>query len=457
VDHEQLLRYGAETATFVHPLVLLFVLVAGALALSLPRRYVPIPVLVAMVLVPMGQRVVMAGVDLTMYRLILPCALLRLVTASRRRSFELTRTDWAVIWWVVSGIVTFTLLWGSLGAFLNRLGFAYDVLGTYFLFRALIDDDRGLERILKSLVGLAALVACLMLLEVGTGQNPFGEFGGVEDFAATREGRVRAQGPFSHPILAGTFGATLVPLAIALWWKGRRRLAALGSAAAGVITFASASSGPVLTLTAGVVGLLVWPLRDHLTWVRRAVVVLLLALHMFMNAPVWALVSRIDLVPGSTAWHRYNLIDNFIRRFDEWYLLGTRYTATWGHKLQDQTNQYVSFGTKGGLVFLLVFLLVVKRSFDGLRRARRALPNDFQQQRVLWAIACTVFANLIAFGGVSYFGQMMYFWCFVLGLATAATRIATTQADPARESDSAHLSAAGAPTTAVLQHERGHA
>jgi hypothetical protein len=39
----------------------------------------------------------------------------------------------------------------------------------------------------------------------------------------------------------------------------------------------------------------------------------LAVLHFFvMQAPVWHLISRIDLIGGSTGWHRYIIFDAFL-------------------------------------------------------------------------------------------------------------------------------------------------
>ena len=429
MEYEQLLRFGGHTVTLLHPLVVAFLALAAGLVLGLPRRYVLVPMIAAMVLIPTGQRLVLPGLNLTVYRLLLACAWVRLVMRDEHRSLELNRTDRAVLWWVTAAVVTFTILWANTGAIVNRLGFAYDVLGTYFLVRMVVDDEKGIERIIKTLVASAVLVAILMVIEARIDRNPFAELGGVPAVPAMREGHIRAQGPFNHAILAGTFGATLLPLAMVFWWRRRRGLAVVGGLAAVTITWAAGSSGPLLTLLAGCGGLMAWPLREHMAWVRRTAVFLMLALHMIMKDPVWALVGRGNLFAGSTGYHRFYLIDNFIRRFDEWFLLGVRFTSGWGFLLLDQTNQYVSVGASGGLVTLVLFILVIKRSFASLHRARHLVLDDPGRRRAMWALSSMLFAHAVAFIGVSYFGQMADLWILSLGLISAASSIAVKQAD----------------------------
>ncbi len=63
--------------------------------------------------------------------------------------------------------------------------------------------------------------------------------------------------------------------------------------------------------------------------IRWGIVVILLALHAVMKAPVWFLISRLSELTGGSGWYRSALIDAFIRHFDEWWLIGTGYTAHW--------------------------------------------------------------------------------------------------------------------------------
>ncbi len=67
----------------------------------------------------------------------------------------------------------------------------------------------------SSRVILVPLVAA-MLYEKATGRNVFAVLGGVSEMTLIREGKLRAQGAFQHPILAGTFGATVLPLMVGL-------------------------------------------------------------------------------------------------------------------------------------------------------------------------------------------------------------------------------------------------
>ena len=107
-------------------------------------------------------------------------------------------------------------------------------------------------------------LAVAMVVERTTGRNAFAVLGGVgESDGLLRDGKVRAQGAFEHPILAGTFGATLLPLMIgliqmrdrALRWSGM-----VGSVGAAMIVWAAASSGAFLAVSVRAAAFCTWRL-----------------------------------------------------------------------------------------------------------------------------------------------------------------------------------------------------
>src|SRR5260370_26047804 len=83
-------------------------------------------------------------------------------------------------------------------------------------------------------------------------QNVFGLLGGVRSVPEIREGRIRSQAVFQHPILAGTFGATLLPLFFWLWKSGKSKFAAiLGVMSSIVMAVTSPWLPPCVRLVAG--------------------------------------------------------------------------------------------------------------------------------------------------------------------------------------------------------------
>jgi len=49
----------------------------------------------------------------------------------------------------------------------------------------------------------------------------------------------------------------------------------------------------------------------------------------FYESPIWFLIGRLSAIIGGTGWARSELIDQAIKHFSEWWLLGTTYTAHW--------------------------------------------------------------------------------------------------------------------------------
>lgn len=424
---ETIIRFGGGEGTAMHAAAAAFLVTAILLLFFLPRRYVFIPLLVAAIFIPLGQRVVIAGLNFTALRIMLLFAWMRLIGEiflSHRitRTIELNTIDKLFICWVVSSVATFTLLYGAWGAFINRMAFLYETMGVYFFFRFLVRDYEDLDRIIKVLAVLSVLLALCMLNEQATGQNPFAVFGGVPEFNLERWGRIRSQGPFGHPITAGVFGATLLPLFVGLWQQGKRvrKVAFLGIVAATLMVVTSASSTPAMVYLAGIVGLCFWPLRRYMRLVCWGVVFSVVGLHIVMKAPVWALIARVDIIGGASGYHRSMLIDNFIRRFDEWWLLGTESTAHWGWLMADTANQYVDIGETGGLLTLILFLGILAWCFKGLGLARRMSSNRTTEFR-FWALGAGLFAHAIAFLGISYWDQIIILWYGLLAMIASAT------------------------------------
>ena len=156
------------------------------------------------------------------------------------------------------------MLWKTFDAFINRLGFMFTSLGIYFIFRILINSFSDIDRLIKTLIIMSIPVMLAMILEQINGRNMFSIFGGVPEFTFVRDGRLRSQGAFSHPILAGSYGAALVPLSYCIWVMGNKKYAISGFVVGTIMVITSASSGPLLSFLAGILGLLMWHFRNYM-------------------------------------------------------------------------------------------------------------------------------------------------------------------------------------------------
>ncbi len=417
-------KFDWASQTMLHPVGLAALVVLGVATFALPRRLAFVPLILMACLIPSRQRVVIATLDFTLLRLLIMVAWSRILLRSEAE-IRLHTLDYVLSASILVSAIVATVRTASVSTLVFNLGVAFDALGMYFLFRAMIRNWVDFRALIACLSFVSVPVAALFVVEASTGRNLFSVFGGAREYTLIRDGRLRCQGPFEHPILAGTFWAGLLPLfAARCWEKGIGRwIGALGAAMASLIVFLTASSTPIAGVGAIVVGVAFFPLRRKMRLVRWSLLAVLIGLHIVMKAPVWHLISRIDLVGGSTGWHRYHLIDQAINRFGEWALLGTNSTAHWGHSLRDVANQYVLTGVRGGFVSLVLFIAVLSFAYrDSGRMVRR---NRRSQTRLIasWAIGIALFAHTMMMMAVTYFGQMTMGWYLQLALIGSLVQV----------------------------------
>jgi hypothetical protein len=399
--------------TTVHPIGVAALGVLAALVLLVPRKWAALPFLLLACFIPSAQRVVLVGLDFTFLRLLVMAGWIRLLT---RREIAATwqAPDTVIVLWALARLAAYSLLRGDAQAVVYSTGQAFDALGLYFLFRNLIRGWPDIDRLVRVLALVAVPVALAFLLERSTGVNAFAQFGGVPEITMERDGKLRCQGAFDHPILAGCFFASFLPLLGALWWNRGRLLAATGIGGCLVVIFACASSTPVLAVGAGVFAACLFPFRSIMRWIALGAAVALIGLHLVMKAPVWHLISRIDVVGGSTSYHRYAIIDEAIKRFPDWALIGVRGTGDWGYYMFDVTNQYVAEGVDGGALTLALFVTMLALLFA---RAARLWRRHARSRGLLvfsWALGVALFVHSATFFAASYFGSILVAWHLLL-------------------------------------------
>ncbi len=416
---------GGEAETVLHPIVVVILLIVIILLLLRSRRYSIPAFLFGTFLIPAGQQIVLAGVHVFAYRIILLAALLRMIRF--RRSPPLAGKwnfiDTAFSLSVMFHVVAFALLYLEMAAVINQAGFVCDYIGGYLFLRYAIRDNEDIVEVIKCFAVLTVIFAVCMLREQFTGENIFGHLGGVELLSEVREGHIRSQAVFQHAILAGTFGAILMPLFVWLWKSGKARILSVAGVVASVaMVVTTACSTPLFAYGAAIVGICFWPVRKHMRLFRWGFVIALVVLQLVMKAPVWALIERVHLVAGSSNYHRFQLVDQFIRHMGDWWLLGTSSNASWGYQMFDTSNEYVAQGVTGGLFSLVFFVLTISSSFGRIGRAKRSIEGrDPQFEWLLWLLGSALFANVVAFFGISYFDQTRVAWFALLAMISAAT------------------------------------
>jgi hypothetical protein len=407
---------GGVSETFLNPLVLLAVLIACAFICFAPRQKALSAFLVTAILIPTDQIMVLAGVHFPMLRVLALAGFVRLARERRKSKTWLfaggmNRLDGASVLLTGTTAISGIILFHEFGAFVYQAGLLCTQAGTYLLLRLFIRDEDDVLHAIRTLTLIACFIAIIMSYEVKTGHNPYAALGGARAARYThileRDDRYRASGPFGTPILAGTCGAVMVPLFVALWWRNKkyRLIAAAGVAGGAVMTLTCNASTPILGLAAGVGALCLWPVRRLTRTIRWCAVIVLVVLQFVMNHPVWHLLMDIDISGGSSGYHRYMLIDQCIQHFSDWWLVGVQSTASWGWDMWDTANQYVATCENSGLISFLLFISVLVYAFKYLGRTRRALEVDPRRARFAWGLSSALFANVVAFLGISYWDQ----------------------------------------------------
>jgi hypothetical protein len=448
---------GGAASTVLHPAVLVMMLVALVLMQVLPRKYVIVPFLLGVFFTPLGQQIYVGGVHLLVMRILILGGWLRLfrikfLEGKRLYVNPLNTIDRYFLFWALAHSTAVILLWWDRGAVVNQVGFIWNAIGGYFLVRALVRDTEDIRRVLKVFVVICVVMAAGMTIEQLKHHNYFGELGGgIDSVSFVRDGRIRSQGCFQHPILAGTFGAVMLPLFYWLWSGGKAKLVAtIGIMAALTMAVTSASSTPLMAIGAGWIALAMWPLRSHMRMFRWGLVIVLFTLHLVMKAPVWFLINHIDVTGASSGYHRAMLIDTFLRHFWDWWLVGTNNTFTWGWDMWDLSNQFVNEGEVGGLLTLVFFIMVIASAFSRLGKARKVARNQAGRQWLYWFMGAAMFAHVVAYFGISYFDQTQFAYFALLAMIVAATAIRKPAAKPAV------LEEAGAIATPPLAEQPIH-
>jgi hypothetical protein len=416
-----------QTSLDVNFLGALVTILMGFLMVTVPRRYALLPLIIVTCYVTIGQGISIVGLNFTMMRVMIFLGWTRLILQGELEFPKLNVIDKTFIWWVAASIVIYVLKRSSAEDLVNRLGFAYNAVGLYFLCRILIQDMDDIVNIVKMLSIVIFPLAVMMLFEkLSGGNNPFFIFGGVPSISEIRNGSVRCQGSFRHPILAGTFGATLIPYFLALWFQGTkfRVKAVIGFVSATIITVTSSSSGPLISYAFGLIGMAMWAFKTKMRIIRWGIVIGLVTLQFVMKAPIWFLISRVGGIIGGGGYHRSELIDQAIQNFDEWWLAGATYTAHWmptalaiAPESSDITNQYISEGVNGGIIKMGLFIAIIIQCFRGVGGAVRALESRLIHERILvWSLGAALLAHVAGYLSVTYFDQIIVSWYLLLAM-----------------------------------------
>lgn len=412
---------------------ILFLVVNAGFLFWVPRRWAPMPLLIGTCYMTLGQGIVVGPFHFPIFRLFIFFGLTRVIIRGERLTGRMNGMDWLMLFWSAWALVSSFFHNDPTSALVFRLGLIFNACGVYFLLRVFCKSIEDIKTLVLITAVLLMPVAVAMLFEKVTANNVFAMISDVPIIPEIREGRIRAQGPFSHSILAGTVGAVSLPLIVGLWQE-HRKLAFMGIVSCLSMIFASASSGPILSVIAGIVGLSMWHYRQQMRFVRWVAVLGYIALDIVMKAPAYYLIARIDLIGGSTGWHRSALIESGLRHLKEWWLAGTDYTihwmpygVEWNPDHTDITNHYLHLGVVGGLPLMLLFIAILYKGFSFVGQTlRQSSELPAESPFMLWGFGAALFAQAVTCIAVSYFDQSILFLYLTLAAISSVYALKTS-------------------------------
>lgn len=406
-----------QNSTFLHPAAGTALAFLGFLMFILPRRTALLPYVALICFIPASQRVAIFTLDFNLMRILLIFGWLRILSRGEHKEVRWLLLDKLVLWWGITQTIAYVTLFKNSGSVIYMSGKLMEAWGGYFLVRVLVRDWEDVFTLARGSAMMAIPVGIFFAIEKATGTNYFAVFGGLEWNTWVRDGKLRAAGALGNPILAGCFWASFIPMMGALYFSPKGKgLAVMGVFSAFVVVIACASSTPLAAIAAAGAGAFAFRWRYKAKTILKSILWFCVFIHFARPKPIWHLISRIDLVGGSTGEHRYRLIDAFIHRFPEWMAIGVKSTGHWGFGLKDVTNQYVLEGVRGGIVCLLIYLWGIGLVFVYCVRVWQSVEFDRAKVVMAWCLGASVFTHCCSFIAVSYFGQMNFSWYLHIGL-----------------------------------------
>jgi hypothetical protein len=94
----------------------------------------------------------------------------------------------------------------------------------------------------------------------------------------------------------------------------------------------------------------------------------------------------------------------------------------------DTCNQYVATGEAAGLIPFALLLATIVYGFKFLGRARNTPGTNQKQALFLWSLSVGIFANVVAYFGISYFDQTVVAWYALLAIGITMAAVQRKQA-----------------------------
>lgn len=395
----------------------------------------PILLLVYSTLLPQEVRVSVAGQVMYPYRatalILLPWLLNRLVTG--RLPFR------AADLWMFGGVtwmvVSFVAFYG-LGDGISRGGaLAFDVIAPYLIARICIRNLQDLRRFLVFFAPGLFFAGASMMIESVThrqivrpiasavfGPLPYFESGqaasSAKDFNVVRLGLLRAAGPFSHPILAGLFMASFLPL---IFTSGLRKWPyALGLTASFCAIFSVSSAAFLSFIITGMLLGYEW-LQDRLRGIGWKFFIFTLSAFLLLvqnasQSGVMPIIIRYTLDP-QTGWYRQLIWEYGTRSIERhpWFGIGFTDYERLPWMINSIDNHWLLLGVRHGYIAPICFFMA---SLVGIYRLAEASGGFQAMDRKLARGVVFSLVGLVLSGfTTSYFGGTLTWFIALIGIS----------------------------------------
>ncbi|PYU58907.1 MAG: hypothetical protein DMG55_15055, partial [Acidobacteria bacterium] len=142
---------GGVSETALSPFIAILLILAGILIFVLPRHRVIVPFLVAAMLIPNNQVLLIGFLHFPTLRILVLFGLIRMCSTKISSKTDIFSRGWnkidvVLILLAVITAVNGVLLWQNTAALVKQSGDLYTTLGVYFLMRFLIRDDGDAAR-----------------------------------------------------------------------------------------------------------------------------------------------------------------------------------------------------------------------------------------------------------------------------------------------------------------------
>ena len=404
--------------TIVHPLALVIFLIAAIWLFAGPRGKMSWSVLMIACLISVAQRFSVLSLDFDFIRAIGALGLIRLLFYGELKDIRPHLADKLVVGLVVA-IVFCSMAREGFNAATQKSGVSLAYFSMYWIGRSSIRSGHDLRMMMVAIGVLAIPVSIFMTIEQVTGRNNFSIFGGVSVFTAIRDGKLRAQGSFTHPIIAGVFFACFAPIAIGVILAKVRGLSALLGGWCAlllgiVVIFMTNSSTPVAGLLLGVLSWCTFKFRQNLKTYLYAIVFVMIVLHFVSTHGIHNVIfTKIDFTGSSTGMHRYLLIDGMLNHIPNWMIMGDA-NPGYNKSFRDVTNMYVVAALTGGMIALVLLIMLVVQGFKSVVRAVRNARSR-EDLMTFYGLGCTLVVISISFTAVACYGEGIINCYMVLG------------------------------------------